>query len=87
MQAPTRWSTNATEVTLHEVTACPPSVVADTIVRTIELGVTINEAAIDDKVTTISCTLVTQNPRCPDCGCQGRYRAACPDADACRRRG
>ena len=42
-----------------EVTACPPSVVADTIVRTIELGVTITEVAIDEKVTTIFCTPVT----------------------------
>jgi hypothetical protein len=28
-----------------EATVCPPSVVADTIMRTIELGVTITEAA------------------------------------------
>ncbi|MFZ1177037.1 MAG: hypothetical protein WAO15_12390 [Mycobacterium sp.] len=71
---------------MPEVTACPPSVVADTIVR-IELGVAITEAAIDEKVTTIFCTPVTRNPGCPDCGCRGRYRAASPDADACRRRG
>jgi transposase len=38
-----------------EATACPPSVVADTIMRTIELGVTITDAAVDEKVTTIFC--------------------------------
>jgi len=72
---------------LPEVSACPPSVVADTIVRTIELGVTITEAASDEEVTTMFCTPVTRDPRCPDCGCRSRFRAAYPDADACRRRG
>jgi transposase len=59
---------------LSEATACPPSVVADTIMRTIELGVTITDAAVDDKQTTIFCTPVARDPRCPDCGQQGRYR-------------
>ena len=53
---------------MPEATACPPSVVADTITRTIELGVTITDAAIDDESTTIFCTPVTRDPRCPDCG-------------------
>jgi transposase len=57
-----------------EATACPPSVVADTIMRTIELGVTITDAAVDEKVTTIFCAPVTRDPRCPDCGRDGRYR-------------
>jgi hypothetical protein len=39
-----------------EATVCPPSVVADTIMRTIELGVTITDAAVDEKTTTIFCT-------------------------------
>ncbi|MFZ0229964.1 MAG: ISL3 family transposase [Mycobacterium sp.] len=59
---------------MPEATACPPSVVADTIMRTIELGVTITDAAIDDESTTIFCTPVSRDPRCPDCGREGRYR-------------
>jgi len=42
--------------------------------RTIELGVTITDAAVDEKSTTIFCAPVTRDPRCPDCGQQGRYR-------------
>jgi hypothetical protein len=59
---------------LSKVTACPPSVVADTIMRTIELGVTITDAAVDEETTTIFCTPVARDPRCPDCGREGRYR-------------
>ena len=59
---------------MSEATACPPSVVADTIMRTIELGVTITDAAVDEKQTTIFCAPVTGDPRCPDCGQDGRYR-------------
>lgn len=42
--------------------------------RTIELGVTITDAAINDESTTIFCTPVARDPRCPDCGREGRYR-------------
>jgi transposase len=42
--------------------------------RTIELGVTITDAAVDEKQTTIFCTPVARDPRCPDCGQDGRYR-------------
>lgn len=59
---------------LSEATACPHSVVADTIMRTIELGVTITNVAVDDEQTTIFCTPVARDPRCPDCGRNGRYR-------------
>ena len=59
---------------MSKATACPPSVVADTIMRTIELGVTITDAAVDEKVTTIFCAPLVRDPRCPDCGRQGRYR-------------
>src|SRR6185312_3060099 len=51
-----------------EATVCPPSVVADTILRTIELGVMITDAAVDEKQTTIFCTSLAADPRCPDCG-------------------
>jgi hypothetical protein len=57
-----------------EATACPPSVVADTIMRTIELGVTITDAAVDEKATAIFCAPVARDPCCPDRGQQGRYR-------------
>jgi hypothetical protein len=59
-----------------EATACSLSVVADTIMRTIELGVRVTDAAVDEKVTTIFCSPVTRDPRCPDCGRDGRYRDA-----------
>jgi len=36
--------------------------------RTIELRVTITDAAVDEKATTIFCTPVARDPRCPDCG-------------------
>jgi transposase len=42
--------------------------------RTIELGVTITDAAVDEKVTTIFCAPVARDRRCPDCGREGRYR-------------
>jgi transposase len=42
--------------------------------RTIELGVTITDAAVDEKTTTIFCAPLARDPRCPDCGCEGRYR-------------
>jgi transposase len=42
--------------------------------RTIELGVTITDAAFDEKTTTIFCAPVARDPRCPDCGHDGRYR-------------
>jgi transposase len=42
--------------------------------RTIELGVTITDAAVDEKTTTIFCAPVVRDPRCPDCGRDGRYR-------------
>ncbi len=42
--------------------------------RTIELGVTITDAAVEEEVTTIFCAPVARDPRCPDCGRPGRYR-------------
>jgi transposase len=36
--------------------------------------VTITDAAVDENTTTIFCTPVVRDPRCPDCGRQGRFR-------------
>jgi transposase len=57
-----------------EDNACPHSVVAETIMRTIELGVTITDAVVDERQPTIFCTPVVRDPRCPDCGRDGKYR-------------
>ena len=42
--------------------------------RTSELGVMITDAAVDEKQTTIFCSPVARDARCPDCGREGRYR-------------
>lgn len=70
----TKFDQHARGDPLSEAAACPPSVVADTIMRTIELGVTITDAAVDEKQTTIFCTPLARDPRCPGCGRDGRYR-------------
>ncbi|MGB0973348.1 MAG: ISL3 family transposase, partial [Mycobacterium sp.] len=51
------------------------AVVADTIVRTVELGVTITDAALDGEATVVFCNLLDDGQRqCPGCGVQGVYR-------------
>lgn len=45
-------------------TSLPAAVVADTIVRTVELGVTITDAAVDGDVTVVFCTLLDDGPLC-----------------------
>jgi transposase len=53
----------------------PAAVVADTIVRTVELGVTITDAAVDDDATVVCCSLIDDGQRgCPGCGIDGVYR-------------
>jgi transposase len=50
-------------------------VVADTIVRTVELGVTITNAALEGDTTVVFCDLITTGPgRCPGCDTVGTYR-------------
>lgn len=62
---------------MSQPTSTPVSVIADTIVRTVELGVTITDAALDGETTVVFCDLLTDGPgRCPDCGMAGRYRDA-----------
>jgi transposase len=55
---------------------CPPAqIVADTIVRTVELGVRITDAALDGETTVLWCELLTDGPgTCPGCGLVGVYR-------------
>jgi len=60
---------------VSEPTVSPVSVITDTIVRTVELGVTITDAAIDGGTTVVWCDLMTTRPgRCPGCGTVGTYR-------------
>jgi hypothetical protein len=54
---------------VSEPTSLPAAVVAETIVRTVELGVTITDAAVDGDVTVVFCTLLDESRRhCPGCG-------------------
>ena len=58
-----------------EPTSAPAQIVADTIVRTVELGVRIIDAAIAGETTVLWCDLLTDGPgRCPGCGLAGVYR-------------
>jgi transposase len=60
---------------VSEPTSLPAAVVADTIVRTVELGVTITDAAVDGDVTVVFCNLLDDGQRrCPGCGTDGIYR-------------
>jgi transposase len=60
---------------VSQPTSAPVSVIADTIVRTVELGVTITNAALDGDTTVVFCDLLTKGPGCcPVCGMVGQYR-------------
>lgn len=60
---------------MSQVTSTPAQIVADTIVRTVELGVRITDAAVAGETTVLWCDLITDGPgRCPDCGLVGVYR-------------
>ncbi len=62
---------------MFDPTASPAAVVADTIIRTVELGVTITDAAIDGPATVVFCRLLTDGPgTCPACKHPGVYRDA-----------
>lgn len=52
----------------------PTCLVADTICRTVELGVAITGAAIAAELTWIDCRPVEHDPTCPKCGEPGRLR-------------
>lgn len=58
-----------------EPTSPPAQIVADTIVRTVELGVRITDAALAGETTVVFADLVVEEPgRCPSCGLVGTYR-------------
>lgn len=62
---------------MSEPTVSAASVLADTIVRTVELGVTITDAAVAGETTVVWCELRATGPgRCPGCGTAGIYRDA-----------
>lgn len=60
---------------MSQPTFSPASILADTIVRTVELGVTITDAAVHGETTVVWCDVVDRSPsRCPGCGTTGVYR-------------
>jgi hypothetical protein len=52
----------------------PAAVVADTILRTVELGLTITDAAVDGDATVVFCNLLDDGRHFPGCGVEGIYR-------------
>jgi transposase len=60
---------------MPQPTSVPAQIVADTIVRTVELGVRITDAALAGETTVLWCDLLVDGPgRCPGCGIAGSYR-------------
>ena len=60
---------------MSQPTSVPVSVIADTIVRTVELGVTITDAALDGETTVVFCDLLDRGRQlCPGCRRAGVYR-------------
>jgi transposase len=60
---------------VSDTTSSAAAVVADTIVRTVELGVTITDAVVDGQITVVFCNLLDDGQRhCPGCGAAGVYR-------------
>src|SRR5690349_19034681 len=56
-------------------TSTPAQIVADTIVRRVELEVRITDAAVAGETTVLWCDLITDGPgRCLDCGLVGVHR-------------
>jgi transposase len=60
---------------MSQLTSPPAQIVADTIIRTVELGVRIIDAAVAGETTVLWCELLVDGPgRCPGCGIAGSYR-------------
>ena len=69
MQVPTPLQTCHPGSPVPDSTSLPAAAVADTIIRTVELGVTITDAALDGEATVVFCTLIDDGQHsCPDCG-------------------
>jgi transposase len=64
---------------VSDPTSSVASVVADTIVRTVELGVTITDAAVLGESTVVFCNLLDDGQRsCPGCGIETTCSAKRP---------
>lgn len=74
MRVPRPSLINTTEVARCLRYCLPAFGLPTRLCATIELGVTIIDAAVDEKQTTIFCPPVIRDPRCPDCGGDGKYR-------------
>jgi transposase len=60
---------------MPQPTSAPAQIVADTIVRTVELGVRISNAAVAGQTTVVFADLIVEGPGCcPGCGLVGTYR-------------
>ena len=60
---------------MSQPTTLPAQIVADTIIRTVELGVRIVDAALAGETTVLWCELLVDGTgRCPGCGIPGTYR-------------
>lgn len=75
MKVPTPNTINKPGDPMSQPTCPPAQIVADTIVRTVELGVRITDAAVHGGTTVLWCDLLTEGPdACPGCGLVGIYR-------------
>lgn len=75
MKVPTPNILNRPGDPMPQPTYPPAQIVADTIVRTVELGVRITDAALHGETTVLWCDLLTDGPgACPGCGLVGVYR-------------
>jgi transposase len=60
---------------MPQPTTTPAQIVADTIIRTVELGVRITDAALAGRTTVVFADLLVDGPgHCPGCGLVGVYR-------------
>jgi transposase len=60
---------------MSQPTTLPAQIVADTIIRTVELGVRITDAAVAGETTVLFADLIVEGPGCcPGCGIAGTYR-------------